>query len=126
MSIIKELVNYLPCRWQFSVMVFKFSLNVFEVELHVISVFPINIYNKSVVCFPPQDPQVDCYRTSRVQAELQLSRENLVGLAIFLGCDYIPKVRRRTSKSLVIQYPMFLAYVDYTPPFTHIGHSWCW
>ncbi|TKS76111.1 Flap endonuclease GEN -like protein 1 [Collichthys lucidus] len=38
-----------------------------------------------------KDPQVDCYRTSRVQTELQLSRENLVGLAIFLGCDYIPK-----------------------------------
>uniref|UniRef100_A0A8D3B1V7 Flap endonuclease GEN homolog 1 n=1 Tax=Scophthalmus maximus TaxID=52904 RepID=A0A8D3B1V7_SCOMX len=38
-----------------------------------------------------KDPQVDCYRTSRVQTELQLSRENLVGLAILLGCDYIPK-----------------------------------
>nr|XP_043905468.1 flap endonuclease GEN homolog 1 isoform X2 [Solea senegalensis] len=38
-----------------------------------------------------KDPQVDCYRTSCVQAELKLSRENLVGLAILLGCDYIPK-----------------------------------
>ncbi|KAM9339645.1 flap endonuclease GEN homolog 1 [Symphorus nematophorus] len=38
-----------------------------------------------------KDPQVDCYKTSRVQTELHLSRENLVGLAIFLGCDYIPK-----------------------------------
>ncbi|XP_059213074.1 flap endonuclease GEN homolog 1 [Centropristis striata] len=38
-----------------------------------------------------KDPQVDCYRTSRVQTELHLSRENLVGLAVFLGCDYIPK-----------------------------------
>ncbi|XP_073349096.1 flap endonuclease GEN homolog 1 [Pagrus major] len=38
-----------------------------------------------------KDPQVDCYRTSRVETELHLSRENLVGLAIFLGCDYIPK-----------------------------------
>ncbi|XP_067246890.1 flap endonuclease GEN homolog 1 [Chanodichthys erythropterus] len=38
-----------------------------------------------------KDPQVDCYRMSRVQAELGLSREMLVGLAIFLGCDYIPK-----------------------------------
>lgn len=42
-----------------------------------------------------QDPQVDCYKTSRVQTELCLSRENLVGLAIFLGCDYIPKVGNR-------------------------------
>uniref|UniRef100_A0A3B4V8W0 XPG-I domain-containing protein n=1 Tax=Seriola dumerili TaxID=41447 RepID=A0A3B4V8W0_SERDU len=39
-----------------------------------------------------KDPQVDCYRTSRLQTELHLSRENLVGLAILLGCDYIPKV----------------------------------
>ncbi|XP_077366747.1 flap endonuclease GEN homolog 1 [Festucalex cinctus] len=38
-----------------------------------------------------KDPQVDCYKTSRVQTELCLSRENLVGLAILLGCDYIPK-----------------------------------
>ncbi|XP_072218827.1 flap endonuclease GEN homolog 1 [Leuresthes tenuis] len=38
-----------------------------------------------------KDPQVDCYLTSRVQTELRLSRENLVGLAILLGCDYIPK-----------------------------------
>ncbi|XP_034555477.1 flap endonuclease GEN homolog 1 [Notolabrus celidotus] len=38
-----------------------------------------------------KDPQVECYRTSRIQTELHLSRENLVGLAILLGCDYIPK-----------------------------------
>ncbi|KAF3702900.1 Flap endonuclease GEN -like protein 1 [Channa argus] len=38
-----------------------------------------------------KDPQVDCYRTSRVKTELRLCRENLVGLAILLGCDYIPK-----------------------------------
>ncbi|XP_026173760.1 flap endonuclease GEN homolog 1 [Mastacembelus armatus] len=38
-----------------------------------------------------KDPQVDCYRTSKVQTELHLCRENLVGLAILLGCDYIPK-----------------------------------
>ncbi|XP_034018563.1 flap endonuclease GEN homolog 1 [Thalassophryne amazonica] len=38
-----------------------------------------------------KDPQVDCYRTSKVQTELHLCRDNLVGLAILLGCDYIPK-----------------------------------
>ncbi|KAK2893177.1 hypothetical protein Q8A67_013165 [Cirrhinus molitorella] len=38
-----------------------------------------------------KDPQVDCYQTSRVQAELGLSRDTLVGLAVLLGCDYIPK-----------------------------------
>uniref|UniRef100_A0A3Q1FV96 XPG-I domain-containing protein n=1 Tax=Acanthochromis polyacanthus TaxID=80966 RepID=A0A3Q1FV96_9TELE len=54
-----------------------------------------------------KDPQVDCYQTSRVQTELHLSRENLVGLGILLGCDYIPKVGRQlylkfaTSRSLI-------------------------
>ncbi|XP_043086685.1 flap endonuclease GEN homolog 1 [Puntigrus tetrazona] len=38
-----------------------------------------------------KDPQVDCYQTSRVRAELGLSRDSLVGLAVLLGCDYIPK-----------------------------------
>uniref|UniRef100_A0A3Q3FE72 XPG-I domain-containing protein n=1 Tax=Kryptolebias marmoratus TaxID=37003 RepID=A0A3Q3FE72_KRYMA len=44
-----------------------------------------------------KDPQVDCYQTFRVQTELHLSRENLVGLAILLGCDYIPKVGKMHS-----------------------------
>ncbi|XP_009298211.1 flap endonuclease GEN homolog 1 isoform X1 [Danio rerio] len=38
-----------------------------------------------------KDPQVDCYQSSRVQEELGLCRETLVGLAVLLGCDYIPK-----------------------------------
>uniref|UniRef100_A0A671SUV8 GEN1 Holliday junction 5' flap endonuclease n=1 Tax=Sinocyclocheilus anshuiensis TaxID=1608454 RepID=A0A671SUV8_9TELE len=41
-----------------------------------------------------KDPQVDCYQTSRVRAELGLSRDILVGLAVLLGCDYIPKVQQ--------------------------------
>ncbi|KAK0147640.1 Flap endonuclease GEN 1 [Merluccius polli] len=51
------------------------------------------------------DPLVDCYQTSRIQSELHLSRENLVGLAILLGCDYIPKgipgVRKQNVLKLV-------------------------
>ncbi|XP_024863193.1 flap endonuclease GEN homolog 1 isoform X2 [Kryptolebias marmoratus] len=50
-----------------------------------------NFNMNSKVFFFIQDPQVDCYQTFRVQTELHLSRENLVGLAILLGCDYIPK-----------------------------------
>lgn len=38
-----------------------------------------------------KDPQVDCYQSSRVHEELGLCRETLVGLAVLLGCDYIPK-----------------------------------
>ncbi|XP_033860520.2 flap endonuclease GEN homolog 1 isoform X1 [Acipenser ruthenus] len=38
-----------------------------------------------------KDPQLDCYRVSRIKSELGLERETLVGLAILLGCDYLPK-----------------------------------
>ncbi|XP_056098805.1 flap endonuclease GEN homolog 1 [Rhinichthys klamathensis goyatoka] len=38
-----------------------------------------------------KDPQVDCYQMCSVRDDLGLSRDTLVGLAIFLGCDYIPK-----------------------------------
>uniref|UniRef100_A0A4W4H5H4 XPG-I domain-containing protein n=1 Tax=Electrophorus electricus TaxID=8005 RepID=A0A4W4H5H4_ELEEL len=38
-----------------------------------------------------KDPQIDCYRMSRVTEELQLERETLVGVALLLGCDYLPK-----------------------------------
>ncbi|KAJ8270526.1 hypothetical protein GJAV_G00115950 [Gymnothorax javanicus] len=38
-----------------------------------------------------KDPQVDCYQVAKIKSELHLSRENLVGLAILLGCDYLPK-----------------------------------
>ncbi|KAL3052436.1 hypothetical protein OYC64_005059 [Pagothenia borchgrevinki] len=52
-----------------------------------------------------KDPQVDCYKTSRVHTDLNISRENLVGLAVFLGCDYIPKgipgVGREQSLKLI-------------------------
>lgn len=41
---------------------------------------------------------MDCYKTSRVETELHLSRDNLVGLAVLLGCDYIPKVERNKQK----------------------------
>uniref|UniRef100_A0A8C2B1W4 Uncharacterized protein n=1 Tax=Cyprinus carpio TaxID=7962 RepID=A0A8C2B1W4_CYPCA len=41
-----------------------------------------------------KDPQVDCYETCRVVSELGLSRDSLVGLAVLLGCDYIPKVQQ--------------------------------
>lgn len=46
-----------------------------------------------------QDPHVDCYKVSAIKDRLGLDRESLVGLAILLGCDYVPKVR-----SACIQY----------------------
>ncbi|KAE8605155.1 hypothetical protein XENTR_v10014992 [Xenopus tropicalis] len=38
-----------------------------------------------------KDPHVDCYEVSKIKAQLGLDREELVGLAILLGCDYLPK-----------------------------------
>ncbi|XP_054422494.1 flap endonuclease GEN homolog 1 [Pteronotus mesoamericanus] len=38
-----------------------------------------------------KDPHVDCYTTSSIKSQLGLDRDALVGLAILLGCDYLPK-----------------------------------
>lgn len=38
-----------------------------------------------------RDPHVDCYSMSSVRRELGLDREALVGLAVLLGCDYLPQ-----------------------------------
>ncbi|KAG9334112.1 hypothetical protein JZ751_009147, partial [Albula glossodonta] len=38
-----------------------------------------------------KDPQVECYKMAKIRSELRLERETLVGLAILLGCDYLPK-----------------------------------
>lgn len=39
-----------------------------------------------------KDPHVDCYTMSSIKNILGLDRDSLVGLAILLGCDYLPKV----------------------------------
>ena len=38
------------------------------------------------------EPCCDCYDMSRVERELGLSRDDLVGFAILSGCDYNPDV----------------------------------
>ncbi|XP_029792217.1 flap endonuclease GEN homolog 1 [Suricata suricatta] len=38
-----------------------------------------------------KDPHVDCYTMPSIKSELGLDREALVGLAVLLGCDYLPK-----------------------------------
>ncbi|XP_063170889.1 flap endonuclease GEN homolog 1 [Candoia aspera] len=38
-----------------------------------------------------KDPHVDCYLISAIEEKLSCSRESLIGLAILLGCDYLPK-----------------------------------
>ncbi|XP_072500345.1 flap endonuclease GEN homolog 1 isoform X3 [Notamacropus eugenii] len=38
-----------------------------------------------------KDPHVDCYTMSSIKEELGLDRDSLIGLAVLLGCDYLPK-----------------------------------
>ncbi|NXJ83167.1 GEN endonuclease, partial [Trogon melanurus] len=38
-----------------------------------------------------KDPQLDCYTMSSIKEKLGCDRESLIGLAVLLGCDYLPK-----------------------------------
>ncbi|XP_048387358.2 flap endonuclease GEN homolog 1 [Stegostoma tigrinum] len=38
-----------------------------------------------------KDPHVDCYKMSTINSRLGLDRDALIGFAILLGCDYLPK-----------------------------------
>ncbi|XP_056670799.1 flap endonuclease GEN homolog 1 [Monodelphis domestica] len=38
-----------------------------------------------------KDPHVDCYTMASITSELGLDRDSLIGLAVLLGCDYLPK-----------------------------------
>ncbi|KAJ7420624.1 hypothetical protein WISP_47547 [Willisornis vidua] len=37
------------------------------------------------------DPHLDCYTMSSIKEKLGCDRESLIGLAVLLGCDYLPK-----------------------------------
>ncbi|GCC28182.1 flap endonuclease GEN homolog 1 [Chiloscyllium punctatum] len=38
-----------------------------------------------------KDPHVDCYKMAIIYSKLGLDRDALIGFAILLGCDYLPK-----------------------------------
>ncbi|NXN93708.1 GEN endonuclease, partial [Rhinopomastus cyanomelas] len=38
-----------------------------------------------------KDPYLDCYTMSSIKERLGCNRESLIGLAVLLGCDYLPK-----------------------------------
>ncbi|KAF1610326.1 hypothetical protein FQV09_0003519, partial [Eudyptes chrysolophus] len=38
-----------------------------------------------------KDPLLDCYTMSSIKENLGCDRESLIGLAVLLGCDYLPK-----------------------------------
>ncbi|XP_073424374.1 flap endonuclease GEN homolog 1 isoform X2 [Dendrobates tinctorius] len=51
-----------------------------------------------------EDPHVDCYEVSAIESRLGLDRESLVGLAILLGCDYIPKGLPGVGRELAMKF----------------------
>ncbi|XP_078255413.1 flap endonuclease GEN homolog 1 [Rhinoraja longicauda] len=50
-----------------------------------------------------KDPYVDCYRMSAIKSKLGLDRDALVGFAILLGCDYLPKGVPGVGKELALR-----------------------
>ncbi|KAL7988069.1 hypothetical protein Chor_006988 [Crotalus horridus] len=50
-----------------------------------------------------KDPHVDCYLISDIEEKLGCSRESLIGLAILLGCDYLPKGVPGVGKEQVLK-----------------------
>lgn len=38
-----------------------------------------------------KEPHLDCYTMSSIKEKLGCDRESLIGLAVLLGCDYLPK-----------------------------------
>ncbi|XP_075719988.1 flap endonuclease GEN homolog 1 [Rhinoderma darwinii] len=51
-----------------------------------------------------KDPHVDCYEVSAIKDRLGLDRESMVGLAILLGCDYIPKGLPGVGRELAMKF----------------------
>ncbi|XP_062927228.1 flap endonuclease GEN homolog 1 [Mobula hypostoma] len=50
-----------------------------------------------------KDPHVDCYKMSAIKSQLGLDRDALIGLAILLGCDYLPKGVPGVGKELALR-----------------------
>ncbi|XP_069742480.1 flap endonuclease GEN homolog 1 isoform X2 [Narcine bancroftii] len=50
-----------------------------------------------------KDPHVDCYKMSDIKSKLGLDRDALIGLAILLGCDYLPKGVPGVGKELALR-----------------------
>ncbi|NWW83858.1 GEN endonuclease, partial [Rhynochetos jubatus] len=52
-----------------------------------------------------KDPLLDCYTMSSIKEKLGCDRESLIGLAVLLGCDYLPKgvpgVGKETALKLI-------------------------
>ncbi|KAM6139271.1 flap endonuclease GEN homolog 1 [Phoenicopterus ruber ruber] len=50
-----------------------------------------------------KDPLLDCYTMSSIKEKLGCDRESLIGLAVLLGCDYLPKGVPGVGKEQVLK-----------------------
>lgn len=51
-----------------------------------------------------QDRHVDVYSMDDVETTLGLDRESLVGLAVLLGCDYLPKGIAGVGREMAMRF----------------------
>lgn len=70
-----------------------------------------------------QDPHLDCYTMSSIKEKLGCDRESLIGLAVLLGCDYLPKV----SNTIIFYYVLTLSWktTKYIKGDVHAGKAVC-
>ena len=62
--------------------------------------------------FPLKDPHVESYSMADVTADLGLTRERLVALALLLGCDYYPTGVPGVGETWSLKLMTSLAGVD--------------
>ena len=57
-----------------------------------------------------QDPHVEVYNMDNIESKLNMNREKLVAMALFLGCDYLPKGVPGVGKEQVTKLVQFLPH----------------
>ncbi|KAM5253708.1 flap endonuclease GEN homolog 1 isoform 1-T5 [Hipposideros larvatus] len=73
-----------------------------------------------------KDPHVDCYTISSIRSNLGLDRDALVGLAILLGCDYLPKGVPGVGKEQALKLLQILKGQSLLQRFTQWNEDSCY
>nr|XP_019608377.1 PREDICTED: flap endonuclease GEN homolog 1 isoform X1 [Rhinolophus sinicus] len=73
-----------------------------------------------------KDPHVDCYTMSSIRSKLGLDRDALVGLAILLGCDYLPKGVPGVGKEQALKLLQILKGQSLLQRFTQWNEKSCY
>ncbi|XP_036891339.1 flap endonuclease GEN homolog 1 [Sturnira hondurensis] len=73
-----------------------------------------------------KDPHVDCYTMSSIKSQIGLDRDALVGLAILLGCDYLPKGVPGVGKEQALKLIQILKGQSLLQRFTQWSEKSCY